>query len=197
MKITNILAAAGLSLTVASFAPPVWAQVGGTSSGMPGAGAGVNGPLQQAPSAGQPGTQAPASAAPIGASTSDWMSSEGRSAAAHSSVLPQAGTANKEKRLRAEETGLERDLVAYRARGYNVQPAVWQKWLGSEALSRGDQKGAAIHFNKAKNDLRRLSEARANTHPNYSSDAQLHGNETSQATSATDMHSNRGSSSVY
>ena len=136
MNVRNILTAAGLGLTIASFAPPMLAQVSGASAGgaggvsgfggvsspgMPAAGsssAGAAGYFRQAPSAGQPGTQAPSSAAPIGTSTSDWMSREGRSAANNSSVLPSRGTTDQEKRLRADEETLERDLVAYRARGY-------------------------------------------------------------------------------
>src|SRR5689334_16675725 len=99
MRVRNILAVAGLSLSITSFSPPVWAQVAGGGSGSAGGGigfsgvsgmpaAGTGGPggtFQQAPSAGQPGTQAPASAAPIGIASSDWMSNEVRGAAKNSS----------------------------------------------------------------------------------------------------------------
>jgi hypothetical protein len=126
------------------------------------------------------------------------MSYEGRSAAENSSLFPTTGATNQERRLRADEKTLERDLVAYRARGYNIQPAKWEKWLGSEALARGDQVDAAKHFQRSANDLRRLSETGAYAlQRNYDSDASMHGHETSQTTSASDMHSNKSSRAVY
>src|SRR5581483_6509936 len=151
----------------------------------------------QAPSAGQPGTQAPASAAPIGASTSDWMSAEGASVAKHSSPMPGPQDTQLEKQLRLRETTLERDIVAYRAYSYNVQPAAWEKWLGSEALARGDRIDAAKHFQNAATYLRRLSEAGPYALRSDHSDSALHGSQTSEIMNASNMHSNRSSSSVY
>jgi hypothetical protein len=221
MKVRNIVAAAGLSLTIASFSPPVWAQVGGAGSGatggaiglgglsspgMPAAGSGgPSGIFQQAPSAGQPGTQAPASAAPIGIASSDWMSNEGRGAAENSSAWPSAQRTNEEKRLRTDEKTLERDLSTYRALGYNIQPAAWEKWIGSEALARGDQVDAGVHFQRAATDLRQSAETgpyRMNAVNAYSMrsnnvDSSRHGNLTSDETNATNMHSNKSSRAAY
>jgi hypothetical protein len=200
MKVRTVLAAAGLSLTVASFSVPVFAQVGvggGTvNAGVPAAG-GSTGVFQQAPSAGRPGTQAPASAAPIGTSTSDWMSKEGHSIAEHSSPIPGPQDTQLEKQLRVQETTLERDIVAYRALGYSIQPAAWEKWLGSESLARGDRIDAAKHFQKAAMDLRQLAEAGQYALRSNHSYSTMHGNETSEIMNAANMHSNRTSSSVY
>lgn len=148
MKVRNIVAAAGLTLTIAGFSPPIWAQVGGAGSGatggasglggvsgfgMPAAGtAGSSGIFQQAPSAGQPGTQAPASAAPIGIASSDWMSNEGRGAAENSSAWPSAQRTNQEKRLRADENTLERDLSRYRALVSISNPPRGKSGLGAK-----------------------------------------------------------------
>jgi hypothetical protein len=219
MRVKNILAAAGLGLTIASFSPPVWAQVGGAGSGAPGGAGGFGGVsgmpaagtagasdiFRQAPSAGQPGTQAPASAAPIGAASSDWMSNEGRGAANNSSAWPNAQRTNEEKRLRADEKTLERELSAYRALGYNIQPAAWEKWIGSEALARGDQVDAGVHFQRAATDLRRsveagkskMSEVNAYSMRSNNFDSSRHGNLTSDETNATNMHSNKSSRAAY
>ena len=229
MKVRTVLAAAGLSLTVASFSPPVFAQVGGVGSaggvasavggaptgfgaaGVPGGlgvggsvvsagtpvGNGISGIFGQAPSAGQPGTQAPASAAPIGTSTSDWMSAEGSNIAEHSSLMPGPQDTQAEKQLRMREKTLERAIVAYRAYSYNVQPAAWEKWLGSESLARGDRIDATKHFDNAAMDLRKLSEAGPYALRSDHSDSALHGNQTSETMNAANMHSNRSSSSVY
>jgi hypothetical protein len=232
MKVRTVLAAAGLSLAVASFSPPVFAQVGGVgaggsaggvasavggapagfgaagvpgglgvggsavSAGMPVAN-GISGIFGQAPSAGQPGTQAPASAAPIGTSTSDWMSAEGGSIADQSPLIPGPQDTELEKQLRTRETTLERDIGAYRAYSYNVQPAAWEKWLGSECLARGDRVDAAKHFQNAATDLRQLSEAGPYALRSNHPDSTLHGNQTSEIMNAANMHSNRSSSSVY
>jgi hypothetical protein len=56
-------------------------------------------------------------------------------------------------RARWLETKVERNIVAARANGINVAKAEHQKWLGSEALSKGDRPGAMRHF--------RLAERRA------------------------------------
>ena len=218
MKVRNIVAGAGLCLAMASFSLPVGAQVGGagaastggvsggvSSAGMPAAGAGVSGYFQQAPSAGQPGTQAPASAAPIGIASSDWMSNEGRDAAKNSSAWPSAQRTNEEKRLRTDEKRLERNISTYRALGYSIQPAAWEKWIGSEALARGDQVDAGVHFQRAAMDLRRSAEAGAyrmsalNAYSMRSNnfDPSRHGNLTSNETNATDMHSNKSSRAAY
>ena len=232
MKVRTVLAAAGLSLTVASFSAPVFAQVGGASAGgsvggvasaVGGATAGfgtagvpggvgfggsgisagmlvaneISGIFGQAPSANQPETQAPASATPIGTSTSDWMSTEGGSIAEHSPLMPGPQDTELEKQLRTRETTLERDIVAYRAYSYNVQPAAWEKWLGSECLARGDRVDAAKHFQNAATDLRQLSEAGPYAFRSNHSDSTLHGNQTSEIMNAANMHSNSSSSSVY
>jgi len=202
MKVRTLVAIAGISLTMASFTPQVFAQaggVGGTSgaAGMPAAGSGSGGIFQQAPSAGQPGTQAPASAAPLGASTSDWMSHEDHSAVKHSSLMPSSEQISQEKQLRLQEKNLEHDIAAYRADGYKIQPAAWEKWLGSESLARGDQPDASKHFQTAAMDLRRIAEAGQHAMPLNNSDAGLHGNETGQMTNGTDLHSNRSSRAVY
>lgn len=69
MNISKILTAAGLTVAIGGFAPSVFAQAGGGAGGGAGAGApavagsGAN-MTHQAPSEGQPGTQAPASTAP-------------------------------------------------------------------------------------------------------------------------------------
>jgi hypothetical protein len=213
MKVRTVLAAVGLGLSVASFSPPVFAQAGGAGAGAAvgggGAGAGIagatsgmpagspSGLFQSAPSAGQPGTQAPASAAPIGASTSDWMSHDGRSIAEHSSPIFGPQDTELETRLRAQETTLEREIAAYRASGYTFPAAMWEKWLGSEALGRGDRVDAANHFQNAATDLRRSLEAGQYARESNRSDATLHGNQTSQMTNAANIHSEKSSRSVY
>src|SRR5215469_10650104 len=129
MKVKNILAAAGLTLTMASFGPPLFAQVSGAgTASVEGAGTfgapqpataesgSTAGVFQSAPSAGQPGTEAPASAAPIGTSASDWMSQEGHSVAENSSIFPAPNGARDETQLRTDEVNLELDIVTYRAR---------------------------------------------------------------------------------
>ena len=212
MNLRNVLVAAGVSVALSGFAPPVFAQVGGagaiagTVSGMPAVGtAGAGDLTRQAPSAGQPGTQAPASAAPIGIASSSWMSNEGRNSAKNSSILPGPGSTNRETQLRADETTLERDISTYRALGYNIQPAAWEKWLGSEALARGDQVDAGVHFQRAAMDLRRSAEAGTyamsstnsySVRSNHSNSSRL-GNLTSDQTNATNMHSNRSSRAAY
>jgi hypothetical protein len=215
MSFRNILAAAGLSVALSSFAPPVFAQVGGAGAGagafsgigapgMPAVGtAGAGQLMWQAPSAGQPGTQAPASAAPIGIASSDWMSNEGRGSAG---ILPPGPrSTNRERQLRADETTLERDISTYRALGYNIQPAAWEKWLGSESLARGDQADAGFHFQRAAMYLHRSAEAGAytmssiNSYPMRSDnfDSSRHGNLTSDETNGTNMHSNKSSRAAY
>ena len=199
---------AGLSVALFSFAPPVFAAGAGISvgavSGMPVSG-GASGITMQAPSAGQPGTQAPASAAPIGIASSEFMSNEGRGAAENSSMWPSAQRTNQEKQLRTDETMLERHISIYRALGYSIQPAEWEKWLGSEALASGDQVDAEVHFQQAVMDLRRSAEAGAyamSSANSYSmrsnnSDSSRHGNLISDETNATNMHSNSSSRKAY
>jgi hypothetical protein len=133
------------------------------------------------------------------------MSNEAPGAAENSSAWPSAQRINEEKRLRADEKTLERDVSTYRALGYNIQPGAWEKWLGSEALARGDQVDARVHFQRAATDLRRSAEAgayRMNAVNSYSTrsdnvDSSRHGNLTSDETNATDMHSNKSSRAAY
>jgi hypothetical protein len=125
------------------------------------------------------------------------MSREGRGVAEHSSLIPGSQSIQREKGLRVEETTLERDISTYRAYGYNVQPAAWEKWLGSEALGRGDRTDAAMHFQKAAMDLRQVAEAGRYAPRSDNSFSTLNGNETSQVFNGAAMHSNRTSRSVY
>lgn len=197
MKLSKIVAAAGLSVAIGGFVPCVFAQApGGTSSGMPVTGSG-SAVTQQAPSEGRPGTQAPASAAPVGSASSDYMSNEGPNAAESSSMKGPAAQ-NRETRARWWETKVERDIVAARNNGANVAKPQHQKWLGSEALSKGDQRGAIRHFELAERDLRAQGYGVSrDNRMQYNSSENLHANETNQPSNATNMHPNRGANSAY
>ncbi|HJU12632.1 MAG TPA: hypothetical protein VJ728_17235 [Candidatus Binataceae bacterium] len=194
MKISKWVAAAGLTVAIGALAPSVFAQsgAGGASAGMPATGS-AGSITGQAPSAGQPGTQAPASAAPVGSASSDYMSNEGANAPASSSISGPAAQ-NKETRARWLETKVERDIVAARANGVNVAEAQHHKWLGSTALSKGDRAGAMRHFEIAERDLQRAGSRIGGTNE---SSTNLHGNETSQNPNAAHMHSITGTNAAY
>jgi len=154
MKSSKLGSATALTIAINAFAPSVFAQApggGAPAGGMPAAG--NSGIINQAPSAGQPGNQAPANAAPIGAASSDYMANEGANDAKHSSINGPAATKS-ETYARVFETQVERDLVAARAAGMNVDTAQHQKWLGSMALSKGNRRGAVQHFQRAEDELR-------------------------------------------
>ena len=198
MKISKVVSAAGLAIAIGAFAPSVFAQAGagGTSGAAPSgmsvpSGTGQN--MGQAPSAGQPGTQAPASAAPVGSASSDYMANEGANGAQGSSMSGPAAT-NSETRARRLETKVQRDIVSARANGMNVARAEHHKWLGSMALSKGDRPGAIRHFELAERDLR--TEGRNGAQYNNSR-TDLNANETSQNPNAVNMHPNRGANSSY
>lgn len=137
MVISKIVAAAGLAVAIGAFAPCAFAQAGGGAAGaarggvVSGAPAASGGGMMtnQAPSAGQPGTQAPASAAPVGSASSDYMSSETANGPQNSSVSGPSAQ-NEETRARRLETKVERDIGAARSNGVNVAKATHQKWLG-------------------------------------------------------------------
>lgn len=154
MQIRKVLTAAGLTIAMGAFAPCVFAQagaggVGGAATGgVPVTSGSGNTITGQAPSAGAPGTQAPASAAPVGSASSDYMAHEGANGPENSSMSGPAAT-NSETHARWLETKAERDIVAARSQGMNVAKAQHQKWLGSEALSKGDRPGAIRHFERA------------------------------------------------
>lgn len=194
MKISKIVASAGLSLAISGFAPCVFAQAPG-GAGAPAAGMPGGGVMQQAPAEGRPGTQAPASAAPIGSASSDYMSNEDANAPANSSIKGPSAQ-NQETRARWWETKVQRDIVAARNNGTNVSKAQHQKWLGSEALSKGDQHGAIRHFELAERDLREGYSVSRNS-VQYNRDNNLHANETDQPSNAVNMHSNRGANAAY
>jgi hypothetical protein len=180
MNISRLLSIAGLTLTIGALAPCAFAQ----------GGAAVN----QAPSLGQPGTQAPASAAPIGSASSDYMSHEGNP---HMQEPTPASTRN-EIQARETETAVEREIVAAKAHGVNVATAERQKWLGSIALSKGDRTAAMSHFNRAKVDLRKAGYrvGRNNVQLNDNR-TNLNANETDQTPNATNMHPNSGAEGAY
>jgi hypothetical protein len=134
------------------------------------------------------------------------MANEGANGAKNSSMTGPGAT-NSETHARWWETKVERDIVAARANGVNVAKAQHHKWLGSEALSKGDRPGAMRHFQQAENDLRaqgfRVSQnnaqynnSRANMQYNNSR-TNLNANETSQNPNASNMHSNRGANTAY
>jgi hypothetical protein len=203
MKFGKIAAAAGLSLALGAFAPPVFAQAGGgggggsaaTGGGMPATSGSGQSVTNGSPSEGQPGTQAPSSAAPLGNASSDYMSSEGPNAAANSAPSGQSAT-NSETQLRRTEVGIERDITTARHNGLNVPKAEHQKWLGSMALAKGDRVSAMRHFDRAKRDLATQGGNAGATSQNESR-SNLHANETSQPANAANMHSNNGASSAY
>src|SRR5437764_12753964 len=121
MNISKVVTAAGLTIAIGAFAPSVFAQagaggVGGVAPGGAPVPSGTGATMGQAPAAGQPGTQAPASAAPVGAASSDYMSNEGAKGAKESSMSGPAAT-NSETHARSLETRVERDIVAARANG--------------------------------------------------------------------------------
>jgi hypothetical protein len=125
------------------------------------------------------------------------MSSEGRRAAVNfgpASALPGKSATQSEKQLRAREVALERDIMATRAQGTNVSQATHEKWLGSMALKKGDKIDAMQHFDRA---AKHLALARAGDSSTSRSRTSLHANETNQPDGATNMHSNRSSTSVY
>ncbi|MBV8357498.1 MAG: hypothetical protein JO189_06120 [Deltaproteobacteria bacterium] len=182
-----------------AFAPAVFAQAGGAaggvSAGMP-AGSGAANMVNQAPSAGQPGTQAPASAAPIGKASSDYMSSKETNAPQDYSMSKQS-TYNEEQ-ARWHETKLERDITAARAAGINVGSAQHQKWLGSIALSKGDRTEAMRHFMRADQDLNDAGFRVSSNNMQYkNSNTYLNGNKADQETNGANLHSNRGTNSAY
>jgi hypothetical protein len=201
MKFSKVATAAALTIAVGAIAPSVFAQGGAPGGGGAPAGgipaAGTNGITNQAPYAGQPGTQAPASAAPIGAASSDYMANEGAHGAKNSSMSGPAAI-NSETYARSLETEVERDLVAARTKGINVAKAQHHKWLGSMALSKGDRPGAVRDFQRAENELRaegfRVS---GNGLQANDSRTNLNANETSQDPNAVNMHSNRGANAAY
>jgi hypothetical protein len=180
MKISRLVSIASLTLTIGALAPCAFAQ----------GGAAVN----QAPSLGQPGTQAPASAAPIGSASSDYMSHEGKTQAQE----PTPASTRDEIRARQTETSVEREIVAAKARGVNVATAERQKWLGSIALSKGDRATAMKHFNRARADLRKAGYrvGRNNMQLNDNR-TNLNANETDQTPNAANMHPNSGAATAY
>jgi hypothetical protein len=160
---------------------------------------GTNGITNQAPSEGQPGTQAPASAAPVGAAASDYMANEGANGAQNSSMSGPAAT-RLETYARSLEITVERDLVAAHAEGVDVAKAQYQKWLGTMALTKGDRVGAVRHFELAENELRSEGvpvPVSSNGVQATDSLSNLHSNETSQNPNAVNMHSNRGANAAY
>jgi hypothetical protein len=201
MKFTRVLAAAGLALSVAAFAPPVFAQAGGAagapgSAGMPGANSGVTGSapeVQSAPSTGQPGTQASSSAAPIGSGESAWMSESGDRAAQNGS-LPNPESTQAETQARRAEVGLQRQITAARAQGYNVHRAQHYKWLGSVSLAKGDHETAMKDFQKSYQALHQqgYASARKQNHENSFSPGWMSSNP-----NATNMHPNESSRTDY
>jgi hypothetical protein len=206
MKLTKTITAAGLTIALGAFAPCVFAAGGAGAAGGGGApAAGVPGgnTTGSAPAAGQPGTEAPASAAPVGAASSDYMSHEGANASANSSISGPSAQ-NSETRARWLETKVERDVVAARAKGVNVAKAQHQKWLGSEALSKGDRANAMRHFRIAERDLgdegfqvSRNSQMNRTSVNENSTSTNTNANDTSQNPSAANMHSNQGTNSSY
>jgi hypothetical protein len=197
MKFSKVVSAAALTITIGALTPSVFAQApagGAPAGGMPVTG--TNG-INQAPSAGQPGTQAPASPAPIGAASSDYMANEGANGAKNSSMSGPAAT-NSDIYARSLETRVERDLVAARARGMNVAKAQHQKWLGSMALSKGDRPGAVRHFQRAEDELR-TEGFRVSSNGVQANDAQsnLNANEISQDPNAVNMHANNGANAAF
>jgi hypothetical protein len=200
MKISKVVTAAGMTIALGAFAPFVFAQAGAggvgsaTSGGVPVTSGGIT---SQPPSAGQPGTEAPASAAPIGAASSDYMASEGANGAKTSSMSGPTAT-NSETHARRLETKVERDIVAARANGMNVAKAQHQKWLGSMALSKGDRPAAVRHFELAERDLRLEGSGISRNGEQYNrSRTNTNANETDQYTNAVNMHSNRGANTAY
>jgi hypothetical protein len=194
MNVKRIAAAAGLALSMAVFAPPVFAQIaGGAVGGLEGG----NSLTGSAPALGQPGTEHPASGAPLGAASSDFMSSE-HGHPSHEFV-PPGTSARQERDARQLEVDTGRDIVAARAQGLNVAKAQRQRWLGSYALVNGDRTNALRHFRVAEQDLRtqgynrtamngraKVNESRTN----------LNAEETDQTPDAANMHPNQARS-VY
>jgi hypothetical protein len=200
MKIGKTLTAAGLTVAIGAFAPSVFAfGAGGVGSGAPGMPATSSGQsvTQETPAEGQPGTQAPASASPIGSASSDYMSNEGADGPADSSMSGPSSQYS-ETRARALETTVEREIVAARADGMDVASAEHQKWLGSTALSQGDRDGAMRHFDLAQNDLRAERFPVSGNNVQYNNSwTNLNANDTSQNASGSDMQPNRGTNDAY
>lgn len=194
MKFNKVATAAALTIAIGALASAVFAQAGG-GGGM--SATGTNGITNQAPSTGQPGTQAPASAAPIGAASSDYMANEGANGAKRSTMSGPATTSS-ETYARSLENRVERDIVAARGKGMNVAKAQHHKWLGSMALSKGDRPGAVRHFQRAEDELR-AEGLRVSRNGVQANDARtnLNANETSQDPNAVNMHSNRGANAAY
>jgi hypothetical protein len=212
MKLSKIVAAAGLTVAMGAFAPSVFAFGGGVggavggSAGAPAVGASGGNVNGSAPSAGQPGTEYPSSAAPVGAASSDYMSSENPNAPANSTL--GASSELNEKEVRRAEVNVERDIGAARAQGINVAKALHQKWLGSVSDSKGDRVDAMRHFRHAERDLRAEGFAMSRNGEEYrggyrngvqlnDTRQNLNADETSQTLSGAAMHANKGTNSSY
>lgn len=146
MKIRTLSVIFSATFTVAVLAPFT------DANALPGAG--TMAVVESAPSAGLPGTNAPASAAPIGSTESDWMSHEVATSTSHAESTPLANEVKAEESARMEETELIRNIVAERAEGRNVDRAERQQWLGSISLARGERRMAKNYFQKAEADLK-------------------------------------------
>jgi hypothetical protein len=199
MEIKRVLAAAGLTVALGAFAPTVFAQVAGFPSGglggMPGAGTGTQTFQSQSPALGEPGTEAPASAAPIGAASSDFMASERNAGGEPELTLSSA--IQDETRARDMEVRLEREIVNARVRGENVALAQRQKYLGSYALAKGDRPNAIRHFKQTQIDLREAANMAENGVQYNDNRVNLNADETDQTPNAVNMHPNPSARTVY
>jgi hypothetical protein len=158
-----------VSLSVVFIAPAAFAQVV-----VPG--------LTSMDTAALPGSEAPASPAPVGKMSSDWMSHEDSALISQNSAfsLPTANRVQAEEQARLEESQLVRKLVLARSQGRNIDPAARNQWLGTISLARGDEAMAENYFHRAEVDLQTDQTARrhvdalglgddanaANLHPN-------------------------------
>jgi hypothetical protein len=181
MEIRKLATAGTLILTLGTFAPPVFAQVAGMPAGN----------MPESPAAGQPGTEAPASAAPIGAGESAYMSHEQAQHASNGPTSLSAKTREEEQANRME-VSLERQIVAARARGADVAAAQHQKWLGSIALRKGNRSEALRDFTKAQHDLSNVRLSNNSAQNNH-----LRAKETDQTPNAVNMHPNKSATTAY
>jgi hypothetical protein len=186
MNLKKLVTVASLILAVGAFAPAIFAQVGGVTRVTGGSNV-----VPESPSNGQPGTEMPASAAPVGAGEAAYMSHEN---VRHRSEAPSSlhTEIKEEEQANRMEVMLERQIDAARARGGDVAAAQRERGLGSISLRKGRRREALSYFANAERDLnnQRLSD-------NSIQNSRLRVKETDQTPNAVNMHPNSSASTTY
>jgi hypothetical protein len=142
LKVNGTLAAAGAALFLVSLSPVAFAQAGPATT--------------SCDTAGTPGTEAPASPAPISKISRDWMSHENSASTSNSQYVSSISQQQiaAEERARLEEARLVREIILARMQRHNADAAARNQWLGSISLARGNRAMAENYFRRAEADLR-------------------------------------------